>query len=654
MAWRYGKMSGKGTKIKYRILRLGLISVAVSIVLLLLVMSITTITSNNDSLKNQTKSLAAAYTNTITNTVNALTLELNSAANDTEVFDENVPIETRKARLDELASTTLFKDFAVAFKDGTTYNNTDISDREYFQQAINGAVAISSPVIRKTDNSVTTMMAAPASYNGEQFVIYGGIDANFFSNGFEDIDLGKGSSVIVLDKYGQIIASSNLEDVTNMTMLTESENSGLSKLAGEMLGGGEGSLNFKNGSHNMLAYYMPIEGTDGWSIAVSANFDDVIKSVILDLAIGVGLGLLLMALGTFIVIKVARNISGPIEKSTKRLKMLSEGDITTPFNVDAPNDETRVLEQSLYATVDRLHSYINDISGVLEQLADGNLTVKSRIEYRGDFAKIGTSLNKISSSLNSAMTAVKKSVSDIRMGASQVAEGSQSLSETAIREAESVDKISNTIISIKQQADNSAEIAKNVAELAQDANTSAKDGGELMKVLLEAVENIKEKSASIKNIIQTIDDIAFQTNILALNAAIEAARAGEAGKGFAVVANEVGNLAAKSAQAAQNTTNLINDSLNAVDKGTELASDVSNAMDSIVVGINKIFEHMSQMTTAATEQQAAVAEITSGMSQIEDGMHTTSATAEESAASSEELSSLSTVLANEVGKYITE
>ena len=173
-----------------------------------------------------------------------------------------------------------------------------------------------------------------------------------------------------------------------------------------------------------------------------------------------------------------------------------------------------------------------------------------------------------------------------------------------------------------------------------------------MKQLLEAVENIKEKSASIKNIIKTIEDIAFQTNILALNASIEAARAGEAGKGFAVVADEVGNLAAKSAEAAQNTTSLINASLTAVEKGTQLADSAHTAMNSIVNGISKISDEMQAITEAAAEQQSAVGDITEGISHIEAGMHSTTATAEESAASSEELSALASTLAGEVDKFI--
>ena len=99
-----------------------------------------------------------------------------------------------------------------------------------------------------------------------------------------------------------------------------------------------------------------------------------------------------------------------------------------------------------------------------------------------------------------------------------------------------------------------------------------------MEHLLEAMDKIQQQSEAISQVIKSIEDIAFQTNILALNAAIEAARAGEAGKGFAVVADEVRNLASKSAEFANNTRDLIASTIEAVHNGSEIATQTADTL----------------------------------------------------------------------------
>lgn len=96
------------------------------------------------------------------------------------------------------------------------------------------------------------------------------------------------------------------------------------------------------------------------------------------------------------------------------------------------------------------------------------------------------------------------------------------------------------------------------------------------------MDSISENSQKVANIIKSIEDIAFQTNILALNAAVEAARAGTAGKGFAVVADEVRSLAVKTAEASKTTAELIQKALDAVEQGKIIAGETSAAFETVL------------------------------------------------------------------------
>ncbi len=158
-----------------------------------------------------------------------------------------------------------------------------------------------------------------------------------------------------------------------------------------------------------------------------------------------------------------------------------------------------------------------------------------------------------------------------------------------------------------------------------------------MEDLTTAMQDISRSSQKISGIIQTIEDISFQTNILSLNAAVEAARAGSAGKGFAVVADEVQSLANKSSEAAQDISRLIRESLSLVEYGTSLAADTTETFAAGVTETDRSTELVDHIADSATQQAEALSQLAEGMDQISGVVQTNAATAERSAALAEEL-----------------
>ena len=152
-----------------------------------------------------------------------------------------------------------------------------------------------------------------------------------------------------------------------------------------------------------------------------------------------------------------------------------------------------------------------------------------------------------------------------------------------------------------------------------------------------AMQDITEASRKISEIIATIADIAFQTNILALNAAVEAARAGSAGKGFAVVADEVRNLATKSDLAAKATQDLIENSVQAAERGSAVVDEVSQTLQRSLDLVVQASNEMGQIAEAIAGEAESIAQVTEGISQISAVVQTNSASSEESAAVSAEL-----------------
>lgn len=198
---------------------------------------------------------------------------------------------------------------------------------------------------------------------------------------------------------------------------------------------------------------------------------------------------------------------------------------------------------------------------------------------------------------------------DIATAAEQISSANERLSRDTNTQAASLDETSATLSEIQSMTERNTENALKANELSSNARNAAEHGSSGMKEMSSAMSDIRTSSSEIAQIIKTIDEIAFQTNILALNAAVEAARAGEAGLGFAVVSEEVRSLAQRSAEAAKDTTGKIERALGKTRQGVELTEKVAKTLDEILSKSRQQDELAKEVALASKEQNEGIAQI---------------------------------------------
>ena len=213
----------------------------------------------------------------------------------------------------------------------------------------------------------------------------------------------------------------------------------------------------------------------------------------------------------------------------------------------------------------------------------------------------------------------------VRTSSATVADGSSN-------QAAAIEETSATLEEIASMTRSNAENARRAQLSANATRTAAEQGAQQMQHLTEAMEAIRNSGADVTRIINTIDEIAFQTNILALNAAIEAARAGEAGAGFAVVAEEVRTLAQRSAQAARETADKITASGSRTKAGTEVTQQVGQSLGAILTRAREVETLVNAIAQASGEQTSGISQITQAVQQIDQVTQGNAAAAEETAA----------------------
>ncbi len=361
------------------------------------------------------------------------------------------------------------------------------------------------------------------------------------------------------------------------------------------------------------------------------------------------LSLVLLSLGS-LVFFVLNKIVKPIVRIANNIKPLQQGQLNLVIGYDS-NNELGQLAHTLKYSLTVINSYVTDINSIMGKLSEGNFSIDTSARYIGDFTSIQESIESFIKTISGVLGEIGRAEHRISGHAEQLSENSQSVAQGTTEQASAVQEMYATLDTLSKSAAQNVKTSLKAKEHAQQTEEQVEVCTTRANEMVAAMENVSNTSSQIGQIIATIENIAYQTNILALNAAVEAARAGDAGKGFAVVADEVRSLANQSDQAAKATKELIDNCIDAAEKGIKIVEAVSESLQKTMKLVLQSNNDIVAITNAVDEEADAISQVTIGIEQVATVTQTNSANSEEAAALSEELFAEARLLQEQLDRF---
>ncbi|WP_409308676.1 methyl-accepting chemotaxis protein [Pectobacterium sp. B1J-3] len=257
-----------------------------------------------------------------------------------------------------------------------------------------------------------------------------------------------------------------------------------------------------------------------------------------------------------------------------------------------------------------LHQAINSASGQ----ADNNFQL-NRVDEIGMLLR---AVNQSGMNFRTFVDDVNSKLSELRCACSAIAADNHTLSQRCDDTAQSLQNTASSMEQLTATIKSNASASLLATRCAEDANTAVDAGEKAVSQVTDNMVTMTDSSKAITEIINVLNNLAFQTNILALNAAVEAAHAGDQGRSFAVVAGEVRTLSQRSAQAAKDIASIIETTITNINTSYKLVNHTSQSMNHILTQVQQVSQLVNQISLATHEQSQGLGQINDAVNNIDE------------------------------------
>jgi methyl-accepting chemotaxis protein len=259
---------------------------------------------------------------------------------------------------------------------------------------------------------------------------------------------------------------------------------------------------------------------------------------------------------------------------------------------------------------------VDNLLQMIKNMADGNFSFSIPVRIHNELGEMSLELEKMGHGLSNLLGQLLGMASRVSSASKEIASGNQDLSKCIQEQAVTLEQIAFTIEEVNSSVIQALINFDQAQEFSRTALDTVTAGEKSIRETHAAMQQISAGSRQIVEIINAVNDIAFQINLLALNAAVEAARVGEQGRGFAVVAAEVRKLARRVADSSKEIGQLIKEEVERVDRGSSLVGQSVEILQQIVINTNRTSDGIGEAAATMKEQTGSTQQIQSSVEQL--------------------------------------